>query len=323
MATAKSLKEQISVTEVSTDKYVSVANPARMGNVKAIAYGGCALGGAIQAAGQTVKPNYVIYSAMGNYLGPSSTERKLIFTVTRLRDTRTFATRFVQVSQEMDDGSVRMCLTMLADFQVKEQASLLTYTSPPSKKYSSVGKSFTYKEKALELLEKKQIPEKIVTILDQQFGVMDQFTDTRAAPEGLISHNVVGIAKHIKTPQEDVPPALRTSADYFKSRHPFDSSLEHFSALGFVLDGYLSFLPLSQNHLFMDDASACSSLDFALRFFTTEIDITKWHFKELRTVTAAEGRTYSETRLWDENENMVASMTQQCILRPSKKHSKI
>jgi len=57
-------------------------------------------------------------------------------------------------------------------------------------------------------------------------------------------------------------------------------------------------------------------LDFALRVFSNDVDFSAWHFKEMKTSVGAEGRTYSEARMWDENGSMVASMTQQSILRP-------
>ena len=51
-------------------------------------------------------------------------------------------------------------------------------------------------------------------------------------------------------------------------------------SLGFIVDGMLSFLPLTHNHLFFDDAAACSSLDFALRNFSPSIKMNDWHLRE-------------------------------------------
>ena len=82
------------------------------------------------------------------------------------------------------------------------------------------------------------------------------------------------------------------------------------------MDGALSFLPLAHNAMFLDDAGACSSLEFAFRLFDTDLDLTRWHLREMKTVTGGNGRTYSESRLWDSEGNMVANMTQQSILRP-------
>jgi len=81
-------------------------------------------------------------------------------------------------------------------------------------------------------------------------------------------------------------------------------------------------MPLSHNHQFLDDSGACSSLDFALRVFTNDLDMSKWHYREMNTITGGNGRTFSEARLWDNKgseRRMVALMTQQAILRPPAK----
>ena len=82
------------------------------------------------------------------------------------------------------------------------------------------------------------------------------------------------------------------------------------------MDAAISSVPLIHSHKFLDDAAACSSLDFALRIFSNDINLNDWHLREEATVTGAEGRTYTEARLWDRDGNMIASMTQQCIMRP-------
>lgn len=76
------------------------------------------------------------------------------------------------------------------------------------------------------------------------------------------------------------------------------------------------FIPLIHDHKFLDDAGACSSLDFALRIFTDRLDLTKWHVKERKTIAGQGGRTYSEARLYDEAGNLVAIESQQSIMRP-------
>jgi acyl-CoA thioesterase len=57
-----------------------------------------------------------------------------------------------------------------------------------------------------------------------------------------------------------------------------------------------------------------SSLDFALRIFT-KIDMNEWTLRERRTTRAGGSRSYTEGRLWNEKGELLASMTQQCILR--------
>lgn len=123
MAHASTIAEQNSVERLTENEFISRFNPVQMGNTADIAYGGCAVGVGVQAAYQTVKPGFHVYSVMGHYLGPAMADRKIICKVSRLRDTRTFATRFIEASQKLDDGSIRTCVAFLADFQVRERAS--------------------------------------------------------------------------------------------------------------------------------------------------------------------------------------------------------
>lgn len=76
-----------------------------MGNIANIAYGGWTLAIAANAAYQSAPPSYHLYSMLGHFLGPALTDRKLFCTVRKIRDTRTLATRQVEVSQAQDDGS--------------------------------------------------------------------------------------------------------------------------------------------------------------------------------------------------------------------------
>lgn len=130
---AFNLAEQIALKQIDSSHYVSKNLPQRMGNSAPIAYGGYAVALAIHAACKTAPSGFHLYSALGHYLGPTSTDRHLVCSVQETRNTRTFATRRVQVSQEQANGKPRICLELLADFQVKEPP-LLVYSTKPSRK---------------------------------------------------------------------------------------------------------------------------------------------------------------------------------------------
>ncbi|KAK4086698.1 hypothetical protein ACCO45_010073 [Purpureocillium lilacinum] len=313
---ASTLQQQISVEKLSSDLFTSCFNPGRMGNTKNIAYGGCAVGVGIEAASQTVSPNYVLYSAMGNYLGPAITERKLMCSIRRVRDTRTFATRVVEIGQEQHDGVTRLCMIMVVDFQVKEKDSLLVYSATPQTRYSPVEKCLDTSETIRGMVSKGEVTEELAEVFRVQFDLLGRFFECRGTPEGVISNNLNGLAKGTKTPQDGMDLTSKTSADWFRCSHPLEMRCSHYAGLGFIMDGALSFLPLAHNAMFLDDAGACSSLEFAFRLFDTDLDLTRWHLREMKTVTGGNGRTYSESRLWDSEGNMVANMTQQSILRP-------
>jgi acyl-CoA thioesterase len=100
------------------------------------------------------------------------------------------------------------------------------------------------------------------------------------------------------------------------------NEMENVACLAFLMDGAIAFAPLSFSGMFLDDSAATSSLEFSLRLFRrgSELDLGgKWWLREIGTVVGAEGRTYSEGRLFDEGGVCVASMTQQSICRPKGK----
>ncbi|KAJ9657102.1 hypothetical protein H2201_008310 [Coniosporium apollinis] len=311
---AATVAEQVALKEAKPDEYISLHSPSRMGNAGIIAYGGCTMGTAVNAACQSAQAHYYLYSALGYYLGPSLTDRKVFCTVHRVRDTRTFATRRVEVSQRQDDGTKRPCFVLLADFQVKEPP-LLRFSASPSRQYPDVDDCPTWDLIRETLVSEHGFTKRRVDAHKAVFDLMGRFWDQRQCPEGVFAQNLMGIAKEIRTTQDDLSITEKASADWLRSKHPLITKAEQLSALAFLMDCALSFVPLAHSHQFLEDAGACSSLDFALRVFVSDLDLNDWHLREMKTVTGDEGRTYSESRLWDRKGRMVASMTQQSILR--------
>ncbi|KAF2276685.1 Thioesterase/thiol ester dehydrase-isomerase [Westerdykella ornata] len=307
---------------LSPTTFTTIHPPRAMGNARPIAYGGFALAAAYKAAALTLltpsetQPEYHLYSFTGNYLGPANNNHPLLTSVTTIRQTRTFATRLVQVSQQQDDGSTRNCLVALADFQVAEPASLLTYSAPPSRTYthhSNLPDADTYNK---QLVASGRVQPKHVEALNTAFAVLKRLFDTRQCPEGIFAQKLSGIAKHLPTTQDTLPLTEKSTADWLRARDPLPNQVENTALLAWMMDGALAFAPLTFSGLFLEDAGPTSSLDFALRVFTNRVDLERWHLRELRTAVGAEGRSYTESRLWDEGGRCVASMTQQSILRP-------
>lgn len=96
-----------------------------------LAYRGYATAITISATYTTTPPTISFYSAMDHFHGPASTDRKLHYSVTNTRDTRSFATRRVQVKQKQSNGRFHAYMELLADFHVKDP-STLAYSKSPS-----------------------------------------------------------------------------------------------------------------------------------------------------------------------------------------------
>lgn len=311
---ASSVLDVIGVRQVSPGVFESLNNPEQMGNAAAIAYGGCALGVACMVAHQNLTEGHRLYSMSGNYLGPALTDRKLLCRIQELRKTRTFTTRLITVSQEQNDGSERSCLVSLVDFQLIEPATLMTYSKPPSRPYHRP--TDTIAERRAQLIKEGKMTEQQAALHQRSFGLMGRLFEGRPCDEGISGQIMNGMIKNVPTTQDHLHITDRTSADWWRCRAALPGRANQSSALAFIMDGAVSFIPLTHQRMFLDDAGACSSLDFSMRVFSNDFDITKWHMREWKTISGAVGRTYSESQLWDDQGSIIASMTQASIIRP-------
>ena len=237
--------------------------------------------------------------------------------VTKIRDTRTFATRFVLIGQKQDDGIFRPCMSMLADFQTPEAATMMEYSTPPSKDYPSPSSLISMPEFRAEMVKAGKIPQAAANAHGKTFALMGETFESRIIPDSVMHQVLFGMAKHVPTTQDDLPLYSRVTAEWLRAKDAMlKTQTENVAALAFNIDGALSFVPLVHDHLSLQDAGPCSSLDFAIRIFSNNVNLNEWHLKEMKTHHGSNGRTYSEARIWDEKHNLVATMTQMNILRP-------
>jgi acyl-CoA thioesterase II len=311
---ANTLAEAISLERIG-DLYVSLQAPQQMGNSAAIAYGGYALAFGIHAAYQAAPDGFHLYSALGHYLHAANTEERLVCTPVQIRRTRSFVTFRINVQQKVPStGVLRSCVELQVDFH-KVEPSVLSHSAYPTRKYTHWKHCLPTDELCKEWVESATISIEELNRFDKIFGLSKNFCEGRLCPEGVTTQNAMGISKNALVDQDHLHPTQKSSADWVRVKHPLKTEGEHMSSLAFIMDGILSFLPLCHNHLFFDDVGACSSLDFALRIFTHMPQVNKWHLREAINHHAGSGRSFSESKLWDEEGNLAACMTQQSILR--------
>ncbi|GKU06340.1 acyl- thioesterase [Fusarium langsethiae] len=311
---ATTLADQVAVDQISEGEYVSRCNPIRMGNAAHIAYGGCTAGVAVHAACLTAPPTMSLYSVLGHFHGPASTEKKLYCSVTNIRDTRTFATRRVQVKQQQANGEFRVCMEVLADFHINETSNF-EFSEATCSKWPRAEDCPDLKKLVKDLSDKGTITEDQGKAFTATFAANADFFETRYCTDGVSAQNLAGAAKTTITTQDDRSITDKVSAEWQRALEPLETSVDNMSALAFLMDGALSFLPLTHNHMWFDDTAACSTLDFALRIFVPEIKMNEWCLKERKTSRGGGNRTYAEGKLFDKYGNLIASNTQQSIMR--------
>ena len=251
-----------------TTTTLSASGPAR-------AFGGCTIAFAIAAASASAIPqNFHCFSVLGNFLGPALADRILSSTVTHIRNTRSFCTRYVQVTQRLDDGSTRTVMAVLADFQALDQDAHETfnYSEPPSRVYSGVATALPQSSIAASLLSRGLLtPAAHAAIVAAKPDMRSRSIESLHCPEGVLGQTaglaVSGSQVRIPTSQDMLPMHARTSADWFRSRVRLQSKAQQWGFVAFVVDGPTGWVPLLHDQRGLAEFEAVASLEFALRFF--------------------------------------------------------
>ncbi|KAK6832081.1 hypothetical protein RU639_002571 [Aspergillus parasiticus] len=291
-----SLKRQIAVEPLRPGHFRSVENPTRLGALSEYVFGGNTIAVAVNAAYQTVSDTYHLYSLCGHFIRPATTDRKLFCYVESIRDSKSFQTRQIRVSQVTDDGSTKLCLIALADFHIEEPYSAVTYSILPETECAPT------------------------TLRDDTsnncnlYRDIQRFVDMRPIHDNDTSKKTLKQNTRLNSP----PPSSSTiTKEMFRVPEPLDNEAQQLSALAFYADKGLAYIPAIHNGYDLWQASACATLEFSLRIFVRDLNLGNWHLAEQKTFAAGNARAFSEGRIWNEGGHLVASMSQQTILRPN------
>ncbi|PKI82665.1 hypothetical protein MVES1_003961 [Malassezia vespertilionis] len=337
--------------------FEGVSLPGRAGNLQPIAYGGCAVGTAIISAGHTFSPEarLVPYSVVGQFLGPASLSQPFVCYVTPMRDTRTFVTRHVIVKQRSKKGDLRSVLALTLDMIASPNStkaaleksraenkhpaavnSVLHYQPKPRKPTNNVEQLMDPDTYVAMRIERGEVDESVVGIYQDFLDLWSKLFEGRVVEDNILSENFMGML-NTDTSQDGLPLLERRSWDWFRAREPLSknngsetmseaspdgllpvsNTIAQTACLALAMDGMLAFMPLSMAKLNLAAASAASSMDFALRLHSDVFDMNAWHLREARPVAAGWQRTFTEAMLYDEEGTLIASASQQCVLRPA------
>ncbi|KAJ5414819.1 Thioesterase/thiol ester dehydrase-isomerase [Penicillium cosmopolitanum] len=286
-----SLKDQIAIEPADTDCYRSAVPPICMGELADWAYGGNILAIAVNAAYATVSADQHLYSISGYFVRPARPSKTLMCRLERIRDTRTFQTRHLRVFQ-LEGKTEQLCLIATADFHIDEPREMVNYSVSPQ---LSVPPS----PAAETATEETQEPGLYKT-LDTMMELHPHYEDRDATDVSSI-----------------------VSAERFRIHETLSSEADRIAALAFCMDRGLAYIPANHSGYNLSQASACATLDFALRLLTHEIDLRNWHVSERQTCGAGNARALSEGRVFNGDGRLLASMTQKTILRPKQGMSRI
>ncbi|PYH85230.1 hypothetical protein BO82DRAFT_371671 [Aspergillus uvarum CBS 121591] len=278
------LQDQIAVKPLGPDRFISLLSPTRMGDLADWVYGGNLLAIAISAAYATTNPGHHLYSLTGHFVRPASPSLKLICQVERIRDTRIFQTRHLRVFQEGPTGD-QLCLLATADYHIDETQEMVNYSARQHCAPVATAAAATSKIQESGL-----------------YKYINRFMEVETLPA------------NDRKAQGDITGII--SAERFRLQTPLGSESAQLAALAFYMDRGLAYIPANHAGRSLLDASACATLEFALRVMTHRVDVGKWLVSEQQTCAAGGARAVSEGRVFDDGGRLVAVMTQTTILRP-------
>lgn len=340
-------QELLKLKHVSTQPltYESITLPVRAGNALPIAYGGYTTALSVQAAFHSLKGSdedkdtWSLYSATGIFLGPTMLKIPVRFAVTQIRDTRSFTTRFVKASQEIK-GQSRDCFCVTIDFVKKlpsepphrESRLPLSYSLAPPRELPPPEECIEIQEDIKVMVKSGDIPGEVLEndTYNAMFGIFKKVSENYLIKGDILRETLFGVVPKLNTAQQRNLPDLtqRRSADYLRAKEtlkpisPSDGALPmtarsvQASFISFMIDGAIAFYPLVESGLGFSDYGACSSLDFAFRLHDDDYDFSQLHLREMRTYCGDRQRTFNEALVWNLEGKLIASVTQQSVLRP-------
>ncbi|GAA1624681.1 acyl-CoA thioesterase [Leucobacter chromiireducens] len=247
-------------------------------------FGGQVLGQALAAAGTTAPEGRALHSMHGYFLRPGNSSERMTFEVDRLYDGRSFSTRRVQAYQE---GQVLMSL--ISSFQVPDE-----------------GVEHQERRDMSDLPDPDSLPtvwEKYGHLASngQASWVLNRPFDFRYVESDIIL---------------EVAERSNRQRVWMRSRDTLDASaLIHSAALAFASD-YLLLEPIARQHgtPWATPGMRFASLDHAM-WFHRPFRVDEWLLYELESPTSQNGRGLTHGRFYDREGNLVASVSQEGMVR--------
>ncbi|AFR49439.1 acyl-CoA thioesterase [Gordonia sp. KTR9] len=252
-------------------------------------YGGQAVGQAVVAAARTAPADRPVHSVHGSFLHPGDPSVPVQYNVNRLRDGGSFTTRGVLAEQ-----SDRPIFTATVSFQRVEGG--LTHQVPVSAPARSP----------------EDLPE-----------FDDSLTAEDAAAVPWLSHLRGNVAADFKFPEEyprlanargeSRPPVQRA---WIRASEPLgDDPVVHAAAFAYLSDLFLLSSALSPHTVTIeDDRLQLASLDHTV-WFHEQFRIDEWRLYEQEGSWMGHGRGLCRGHLYDRNGLLLASTSQEGLLR--------
>ena len=278
------LAEMLAVVNAGARTQYDIFTGPAMPTPHGRAFGGQVLGQALVAAGLTAPEGREIHSMHGYFVRPGESTLQMTFEAARLHDGRSFSTRRVQAYQ---NGSVLMSL--IASFQEPDDG--VEHQQP-------------FDTAAIAQ------PEDLPT-------VWDKYGHLAGGGRASWMLNRPFDFRHVES-DVILRVAERTNRQlvWLRSRDALEGGqLLHSAALAFASD-YLLLEPVARRHgiPWATPGLRAASLDHAM-WFHRPFRVADWLLYELESPTAQGGRGLAHGRFYDRSGSLVASVSQESMIR--------
>lgn len=284
MSAVPDLTEMLSLIDSDARTHYDIFTGPALPTPHGRSFGGQVLGQALVAASTTAPEGRALHSMHGYFLRPGDSKRRMTFEVARLHDGGSFSTRRVQAYQ---GGEILMSL--IASFQTDDEG---------------------FEHDSVIDIDAITPPEELPTVWEK-YG---QLADSRASwllnrPFDL--RYVDGdITVRVEQPGNTMRVWLRSRNDFEGSQHL------NAAALAFASD-YLLVEPIMKQHgiPWATPGMRAASLDHAM-WFHRPFRVDEWLLYELETPTSQGARGLTHGRFYNRAGELVASVSQECMIRP-------
>lgn len=275
------LLEQL--TLVAADDSHFIAPPSRESHIRS--FGGQIVAQALLAASQTSPDGRPCHSLHGYFLRPGNTDTEMHFAVDAVRDGRSFSMRQVSVSQHD-----KQIFTLMASFHATE----------PGNEHSGAMPQVATPESLPTFAERFAGRESMEDV-GRWFDRTASFDLRFVGPTPLdADSNIAGPSQYWVRFADDLPPDPRM----------------HQAAIAYVSDMFiLDPILLSHGRTWTENVMLGASLDHAI-WFHHDLDATEWLLFDQQSSVAAHGRGLASAQVWTQSGKLVASLTQEALLRP-------
>ncbi|KAE8222613.1 hypothetical protein CF319_g4228 [Tilletia indica] len=290
------------------------------------------------------------YSFQGSFLGPAIPKFAIRITVATLRSTRSFVTRVITLSQPnpADPAQRRNTLVAICDFARRGREALLDFSAPPlnpvtGQPWERPSELRTLADTVFERRNRAEADKDEVEFERLEWehlaaSLWAGFIDYKVPKDSLLGQTCWATQTHLPSTQSHLPVTDRVMSDWFRfvpdfsdgglakisaerpDCVPFRPSTVHTTLFAFILDNLVPITPVVVTQTPLNAIAPDVSLDFSIRFHREDgLDVNQWTLRHFKALTAAAGRSFSQITLWNEEGQILATMSQQGHLVPRKK----